>query len=346
MKKLWTLLLLPYAIFSASLEERVSMLEQEMGQVSTETANQTFGANFVPTNFQKGWIGLFIQGDILYWHPKVGGTEYAYKLIGNALKLPQSSDTDDHSFNWGWGARAALGITFPGIGWEFVGTGTWYSTSQTDTQTAGLPTILINLKGAFLAPSSKARSCYDLSYDEFLVELRRTYSISRFLSTYTSIGAKRNWVDQDQRLHYTVAPNQIYKVKDLCDFEGTGARLAFGTQWHLIYGLSFLMNGGGSLLYGKYEVKHTEILTPMSSIHLHGNTHLFSPQVDFSLGLGWDLYTKGYHFGISLNYEALYLWRQNQALQLDDTVQNRLQVVRYADDITFYGVTFKAKLEF
>jgi len=346
MKKLWVFFLLPAFLFSSDLEERVSLLEKEMGQVSTETANQTFGANFSPGNFQKGWIGLFLTGEVLYWHPKVGGTEYLYRFLQDGTTLIQQGDAEDHTFNWGWGARAGIGLTFPGLGWELICTGTWYSTDQTNTKEARPPTILISQKGAFFTLSDQARSSYDLSYDEVLLELKKPYFLSRFLSTYTSIGAKRSWVDQEQRLKYQIQPSQLYQVKDICCFEGTGPRIGLGTQWHLFYGLNFIAEIGASLLYGKYDVKHKEVLPPISEINLKGNTHLFSPQVDFSLGLGWDLYTSGYHFGVSLSYEALYLWRQNEALMLEDAEMLHLKVARYADDITFYGVTLKVKIEF
>lgn len=347
------MLFLPVYLWGVDLEERVATLEERMGQVSTETPNQTFGANFAPENFQKGWIGLFLVGEVLYWHPKIGGTEYAYNLLGSAIgwDVPASGDVEDQDFDWGWGARAGLGLTFPSIGWEIICTGTWYRSNQTDHHSRSLPSVLINLRGASFAPSSHVRSRYDLSFSDVLLELKKPYFLSRFLSTALSLGVKWNWVDQEQKLRYRLQQGQIYQVEDLCHFQGVGPRIGFNLQWHLFLGLSLLGEVGGALLYGDFDVKHEEKLTGINEVFLKGDIHLFSPEVDFNLGLGWDLYTKGYHLGIALCYEALYMWRQNEALKMEDITaplgpHAHFQVVRYAEDLTFYGVTLKAKIEF
>ena len=355
MKKLWILLLFPLYLGGAELEERVDFLEKQMGEVSTGTANQTFGANFAPGNFQKGWIGLFATGDALYWSSKVGGTEYAYDLLGSAIGFndSRSGESEEQDFKWGWGARGSLGLVFPSLGREIICSGTWFSTHQTDHHTQSLPSVLINLKGAFYSPSNHVSSRYDLSYNDVYFEIKKPFFLSSFLSTYTAIGAKRDWVDQDQHLDYTLQEGQTYHVKDTCHFMGTGLRIGIGTTWHLFAGINFTVDLGGAVLYGEFDVRHKEKLTAIREIDLKASSHLFSPEADFRIGLGWDLYASSYHLGISVSYEALYIWRQNKALEMEDTTpssaggtKGRFQVVRYPEDMTFYGATIRAKLEF
>lgn len=104
-------------------------------------------------------------------------------------------------------------------------------------------------------------------------------------------------------------------------FEGIGPRLGAHLDWHLIYGLSFLADGSLSLLYGRHDQ--------------HRN---FSANLGYFLGAGWNLYGTWYHFGISIGYEVEHYWRQNRSFLL--------RPLSNADDITLYGVTFRALMEF
>jgi len=355
MKKVLLAILLPLALFASDLEERIKMLEEQMSSIGTDNPNQTFGANFAPSHFDRGWVSLTLNGSFLYWHPKIGGTEYAYNLLRDAIgfNVPQSGEVKEQTFDWDVGARAGAALYFPVLGYEFALSGTWYSTSQSLINSRSLPSILVNLRGAFLTQPNQARSTSSLSYDSILVELRKPQFLSSFLSFCSSIGVKKDQVDQKQTLRYRLSSQQFYHVKDKCAFDGVGPRLAYELKWHFLYGISLFGHLGGALLYGAFDVKHDETLNPLSAINLKANTHLFSPQVDFSLALGWDLYARTYHLGFSIGYEALYMWRQNEALQMEDSVpagvsdtQGRFQFTRYAEDITLYGLTLKATLSF
>ena len=66
------------AAFAAmDMDSRVTQLESQMSQVRTETAMGTYGANTASARAEVDGRGWFITADVLYWHAKVGGTEYA-----------------------------------------------------------------------------------------------------------------------------------------------------------------------------------------------------------------------------------------------------------------------------
>lgn len=347
-------LFFPSLLFSQALEERVSQLEKEMKEVHLETAENTAGARFSSDVFQRGWIGVLFTGEALFWHAKAGSTEYAYNLVSQTLGVgAQSGDVEGQSFGWGWGFRVGAGLRFSVVGWELYGNYTRFHTSDTESRSKAFPALLVNLKGAFLSPSSRARSHTDLSYDNANLTLNRQSFMSRFLSVKTAIGVKTSWLDQEQTLHYRLSGSEeVLHVKDRCDFWGIGPMIGLGTKWHLLWGFSLNADVSGSILYGDFNVKHKEE-TSLGIMDLQGDTSLFSPTLGFFIGLSWDLYRDWVHFGLSLGYEAEYFWRRNASLELEDVIGNngppfrgRFQVVRYAEDLTFYGVTLKAQLEF
>ncbi|MCB1116930.1 MAG: hypothetical protein KDK71_10740, partial [Chlamydiia bacterium] len=47
-------------------------------------------------------------------------------------------------------------------------------------------------------------------------------------------------------------------------------------------------------------------------------------------------------------YEAEYFWRQNQSIEIENSSGGgfRVQLIRYAEDLTFYGVTMRFGIEF
>lgn len=328
--RVWLILFI-FPLFSGELEERVTALEAQMGEVGEETSEGTFGASFAPETFQKGWIGLFFSGEALFWHVKVGGSEYAYSLAQKALDLPQSGEVESQSFDWGVGYRFGVGVRLPILGWNLAGIYTHFGTEDRE---ANASDCYVNLKSRFTSPTDSIQSRYKIDYDCIDLELRSSSFLSRFFGIETFWGLRNAWIDQLQGIYYSEL-----QVKDRCRFQGMGPRLGGRLQWHLLYGASFLTAVTGSLLYGDFEVKYRENL-----VNLKGNSHLFSANVSFLIGLGWDVYGNWYHWGVTLGYEAEYYFRQNRMIEVEGL--KRVQIVRNVDDLTFYGVTIKALVEF
>jgi hypothetical protein len=322
---------LSLSLFSGELEERLSSLEDQMKEVGGKTPEGTFGASFASETFERGWVGIGFSGSVLYWHAKVGGSEYAYSLARSSLGFPLDGEEKNQNFGWDWGYRLGLGMHLPIVRWDIVGNYTHFG--AVDKISHGKD-LFVNLKGSHFLPSDHVKSHYKIDYDAVDIALHFSSFLSRFFGMETFWGARNTWIDQKQAAHYS---ND--HVKDHCDFHGIGPRVGGSLKWHLLYGASFFADVAGSLLYGNFEVKHSE-----NQIKLKGSSHLFSANLNFLFGLGWDIYENWYHFGISIGYEAEYYWRQNRMIEVEG--MPRLQIFRSVDDLTFYGITLRALIEF
>ncbi len=336
MRYLFLVLIYIFPLLGNDLENRVQLLEQKMDQVGTETEGGRFGANFTSGEFEKGWAGLQFFGGPFFWHAKVGGTEYVYDLATRG-----KGKIESQSFDWDWGYRLGAGLRLPILKWELIGTYTHFGTQDHEGRGVIPPSLLISLKGGIIPASQKATSDYKIDYDNIDLYLYQTSFFSRLLGLSSSIGLKRTWIDQKQGVTYI--GDGVTRVKDRCRFVGTGPSIGLNMKWHLLCGISFIAGGHVSLLFGKFELKHSE-----NQIALKGSTHLFSPTLHFLLGINWDYPMKWGQFSLSLGYEAEYFWRQNQAVEIENKAANgfRFQLIRYAEDLTFYGITLKAGIEF
>ncbi|QVL57727.1 MAG: hypothetical protein KFB93_01230 [Simkaniaceae bacterium] len=325
-----------FSLYGGDLEERVASLEEEMEQVGTKTEGGGFGASFASGKFEKGWIGIQFFGGALYWHAKVGGTEYVYDLATGG-----SGKVETQSFDWDWGYRVGAGIRLPIVKWEVIGTYTHFGTQDNEGRGIIPPSLLVSLKGGVIPSIYEARSDYKIDYDNIELTLHQSSFLSRLLGFGTMVGVKRAWIDQKQGVTYR--SREAIRVKDRCRFVGTGPNLGLNMNWHLLYGISLVGDASGSLLFGEFEVKHSE-----NEIALKGSSYLFTPTLRFLFGLNWDYPMRSTQFSLSLGYEAEYFWRQNQSVEIENRGASgfRIQLMRYAEDLTFYGATLRAGIEF
>jgi len=363
------------AFAAMDMDSRVSQLENQMQQVRTETAMGTYGAQTATARPEVDGRGWFLTLDVLYWHGKVGGTEFAYTDNDPAASLPVKGRTKDIDFDWDWGFRVGAGYNFAHDGWDAYLQYTWFDTNGSDSTRAGLNSSVIPLKGSaqIVATAAdpldtfifcdSAKSQFDLDYQALDLELGRAYFVSGKLSFRPHWGLKTAWIDQEQITRYTggtpVAVPQstaenlglgvsTVHIKDDCDFWGLGPRAGVESKWHLGYGFSIFGNVSGALLFGFFDVDHRERWTDTQDnrIRLHANRHAFSPTVQFELGLRYDTYIHNnkQHVGVGLGFEGQYWWRQNQMLKIDDAAV--LKYERYSEDLSFHGLTLDIRFDF
>ncbi|MBI3211910.1 MAG: MOMP family protein, partial [Simkania negevensis] len=84
------------AFGAMDMDSRVTQLENQMKQVRTETAMGTAGALTALARPEVDGRGFFITADVLYWHAKIGGTEFGYTDSKPAGVLPIEGDTKCH----------------------------------------------------------------------------------------------------------------------------------------------------------------------------------------------------------------------------------------------------------
>jgi len=360
------------AFAAMDMDSRVTQLENQMQQVRTETAMGTYGAQTASARPEVDGYGWFFAFDVLYWHAKAGGTEFAYSDQDPFAQLPTKGRAKDVDFEWDWGLRVGAGYNFKHDGWDCRAQYTWFDSNGSDSTGAGANSSIIPLRGSstivatatnsnlqFLYCTS-AKSQYDFDYSSIDLELGRAYFISGKLSFRPHWGLKTAWFDQEQTTRYTggalnpANPNALglegntVHIKDTCDFWGLGPRVGLDSNWHLGYGFSIFGNVSGALVFGHFNVEHKEhySVSTDNRIKLSANKHAFSPTAQMQLGLRYDTYIQNntQHLGVGLGFEAQYWWRQNQMLKIGDA--QVLKYERYSDDVSMHGLTLDFQWDF
>ncbi len=354
------------AFAGMDMDTRVTQLENQMQQVRTETAIGTYGAQTATARPEVDGYGWNFTVNALYWHAKVGGTEFAYTDNDPVGTFPIKGRTKDVDFSWDWGLRFGLGYNLDYDGWDIRAMYTWFDSHGSDSSSAGQNSTIVPLRGSSaiagvnntVAFCNSAKTQYDFDYQTIILELGRAYYVSNRLSFRPHWGLKTAWIDQEQITRYNggnpsgtnlgLQGNTVHLRED-CDFWGLGPRAGVNSKWHLGKNFSIFGNIAAAILFGKFDVDHKERFSALADhrVRLHANRHAFSPNLQMQLGLRYDGYFKNnkHHLGVGLGYEAQYWWRQNQMLKInqDRTV---LKYDRYSEDVNIYGLTLDVTWDF
>ncbi len=364
-------------IFAEDIESRVSELEQQMEQVRVITPNGTCGANTALArpilDEECGCCGsnFFVELSAIYWHPKVGGTEFAYTDQSPNATFPIKGDVKDMDFSWEWGLKAGVGYNFAYDGWELFLNYTWLNGHGSEHTSAGQTDSVIPLRAAgtitepdgYFAFCKTAKSQFDFSYNSLDLELARHFFISENLSLRPFAGLKAAWIDLEQISRYYggepngmalgIGANTVH-VKDDSNFWGVGPRIGLGSKWHLGKGFSLFGDFSGALVYGCFDVDHKErysLRTETNYIDIGDKTHAFSPNVQMQLGIGYDTYVNcdRNHLTIRLSFDSQYWWGVNKMFKVDDIINTSNAAVRYeriSEDASLQGLTLDLRVDF
>jgi len=366
----------------ADIDDRLDDLEREMRQVSIYTPQDTIGAGFTSARPEVLVEGerVNITFDLLYWHPKVGGTEYAYSFQPNIVQtgsiiLPEADGrTKYNDLDWEWGLKVGLGYNLPHDGWDLTALYTWYEPNSTTHSTKASPSALMPLRLFTTMLALKAKSHFDLAYHNVDVNLGRSYFVSRMIAFRPFVSVKTTWLDLDQNVIYTASslndflfpgPERTtgldFKSKNSSHFWGIGPRLGLNSKWFLGNGFNLFNDVAGSILYGYFKTRHKEFVPPNEAVFDSGDIikgryrfHRFIPFVQMYLGMGWQGYVNHdkQYITLKLGYEVQYYWRVNQMHQEEDvsnppgSFSERVHYERYSDDVMLYGITGEFKLDF
>ncbi|GAB4186797.1 MAG: hypothetical protein Tsb0015_04860 [Simkaniaceae bacterium] len=367
------------AFAAADMDSRVTELERQMSQVRIVTPNGTCGANTALANPILDECGeccssWFVEGSVLLWHPKVGGTEFAYTDQDPQARLKIKGKTKDMDFDWDWGFKIAVGYLSERDGWEVLLRYTWFDSHGSQRTSAGRSDSIVPLRGTptltfqtlngdFIY-CTKAKSQFDYTLNAIDLELARHYYVSETLSLRPFIGLKAAWLDLQQITRYSggilsgsestgLGQNSVH-IKDDNEFWGLGPRIGGSSNWHLGQGYSIFGSFASSMLYSRFEVDHRERFSVNKNInrtHLDADRHAFVPVVEFMLGAQYDRYINNdrNHLRIRLSFESQYWWRTNQAIKVDfitSTSNNAVRYDRYSEDSSMHGVTLDFRIDF
>ncbi len=369
-----SLLIIPSILLQAysSMDDRVSKLEKEMQEVGKTNALGNFGTSFT-TGRREGGNGVFIIVDPLYWHAKVGETEYAYteEFAGtpqNLLFPPHHGALKHNDFGWDWGVRVGLGYNLCRDMWDINLNYTWFDTNSSDSTQKNPPSAIRPSRFIVARFASNAKSSFSIGYNNINLELGRHFFISKMISAHPFIGLKSTWLDLKQRIFYQPTTPGIgdvgglFKLNDKSNLWGIGPRGGFNSKWYLGDGFSItgmlatalLYCDDSSIIHMKADANTTDIGNDLS-VKLKGNKHLFVPTVQMFLGLIWEksFFNETKHITLGLGYEVEYYWRANQMMVQEDTsnpnaarIPNRVFVNSVSEDVMFYGITGKIRFDF
>jgi len=366
------------ALFStafAGIDERLDTLERNMQEISARNPQDTLGASFAPSRYEVNGTSWFISLDLIYWHTKMGGTEYAYsahpQFSGSTL-LPQvDGDLKENDFGWDTGVKVALGYKTPHDNWDVSMRYTYLNADSTSSSSKTQPSVLISLTNFEVIYASKVKSRVDITYDNLDLELARSYFMSPMLSFRPHLDVKSTWMDISQNVQITAShinnTNQTagldFKTKQTSKFWGVGPRAGLDTSWFLGYGFHIFANLSGSAQYAYFKTDTTQLLPPSQKPFLQNGKamdvkhkfHRFIPSVNTYLGLGYDFFFNDNrnHIALKAGYEIQYYWRVNQFNKSDDFIvstvnvnQTRLLFEKASEDLSFYGFTGEIRLDF
>jgi len=365
--------------FAEDVEDRLSEVERRLDRIYIVTPNGTCGAttglarpiiNSCNSCCGSNW---FIEASVIYWHAKVGGSEYAYTKQNPVSSFPVKGRVKSMDFKWDWGFKADIGYNFAHDGWETVFRYVFFDTSGSDGVGSGLNDSVIPMRGAatlvtpvsgseFFLYCSEAKSQYDFSFNSLSWEFARDFFVSACFSIRPFTALQATWLDLEQNTRYINGAsssfgfglnNDVVSVKDKSKFRGLGPSAGFDLGWHLGKGFSLFQDATIGMLFGIFDVRHREKYSASSDakINLRDTHHGFSPMMKFQSGIAYKTYFNEdrNHLTIRLGYETQYWWRVNQMLRVEDTITGlnpNVRYSRYSEDASLMGCIFDLRIDF
>lgn len=366
-------------VFAADMDTRVKDLEMKMEKVYTKTAADSEGAKTAMGRPDPDGMGWFLNVDVIYWHAKVGGTEYAATTDFLGLnRVYQNGSNREVDLDWTWGFEIGVGYRFCHDGWDTHLEYTYFRPSSSSKvsvgSTAGVYALraenqitssslaLATLANESFAFATTASANLNFSYDNINWDLGRDFYVSKNLSLKPHFGLRTMWIDLKETTQYTGGSsitdgttvlaglgNNTVAVLDKSKFWGLGVGTGLDSKWHLTNGFSIYGKMSGALMYGNFEVDHETTFTglPLNLISVSQGFHRIVPGAELILGLCYDQYicSEKQHIGVALGYDTQYLWRANQMLEAyqDGRIQKHQSV---SEDISIQGVTFELRWDF
>lgn len=288
---------------------------------------------------------IFFMADWLLWRTRQGGMEFAVQGASSSSQVPfPHSVPRKLNFDLQSGFRVGFGVHLPRDGWHIsVHYTDFRPKASKDIHGSIFPLLLFNPP----ATVASSHAQWKIAFQTLDVEIGRIYYIIKTLSLRSFIGMTGAWIDQHAQLDYKEdAFNSESRIVTHNDFKGAGPRLGIGSNWHLGDGLSLFGNCAAILVVGHFDLKNHQTFGNLETIHLNSDLNLLSPVLQLIAGLAWNRnYHKGTrHVALSAGFETQYWGRQNQIEQFTDSSTPTL--IRSSNDLAFYGLTVRGRLDF
>lgn len=312
---------------------------------------------------EKGY-GLFVTGELLWWHAYQGGMDYAI-----TSKTPQSGGSPDTpingsvkkiGFDFEFGVRLGLGYIVPSKVWDIYFS--WTDLCTRESSSAQPPTggSLYSTRELIFSgvPVTKASARWKISLNQLNLELGRAFTLNPFLAMRPHIGFVGALINQHIRFdNNPVASGVVATTKGNAknDFAGWGLRGGLDTRWLFAKQWSIYGNLAAAAVWGKFNLvqqAHTDF-DPRTGLpfttRMHNHLNRAVALLQLALGLRWDGYfhENRWHLGFHLGYEFNEWFDQNQLRARDDGFDiGTAQQLRNPGDLGLQGITAGARLDF
>lgn len=367
-------------IFSeGDFDTRLKSLEEKLSVITTINENQKLGVTTALARPDIKGYGYFARIDVLYWHARLGGTEYAYTnafpaaaAAGTTAPIQLDGNLKEVKLKWDWGLKVGLGYRFEHDGWESDLTYTCFEESSTGKTRAQGLTGLFAIRGnpsvslikndlgtittdAFVT-ALIATSNVVFNFNNLDLLIKRHFFISGQLSLTPFFGLRSTWLTIRQTTRYSggsVLGNNTVTVFDMSNMWGIGPSLGLFTKWDIGHSYSVIGNLLTAIVEGYFKTQQKNRYSASSAQYarMKGKIHRFVPMVDMQLGLSFDkdfFYKQEHHLAIALLYEVQYLFRVNQMLKAERYYNNssEMSYFRFSEDASMHGVTLDIRLDF
>lgn len=330
-------------VFSNTLDERISHLEQQMKEASVQTVFGNTGANTAPASPRLEYPIPFVLIEMLYWKPFFGGNEYGYTDSSFPVAQPFNGKIVQMNSDWQFGFKMGLGYRFTAIDWSLGAEFTRlkfhdHHSSGSSLSASGLPDA---------GNESSAHAKWKISFNVLDFYLARPYFLRPRLSMEPRMGLRTAWIhqnDHEQYFNTLSGVNPWLKNNNLSKgigiFGGTAAHWHWCRQWGLYGGAS------ASLIYGKIKCS-TEASDPSNSpsvLDVSADTYKVLPNCELHTGLQWNYSWKVATLLLAAGYDFQYWWGQNQRPHLKYNTD--YSWLRYNEDLGFQGFSLTAALNY
>ena len=348
-----TLVLANISLFSAeSLTDRISILEEKMADVRTQTVYGNYGANTAKAFPNLNSYGVSIWADAVVYKFFVGGTDYVYTDTEASATL-FSGTLNDLNFNWAWGFKVGLGYQIGQLpGWQIWSEYTRFVTDESST--TARPTggaLFPNYQNTLLTAYSSTTTHWDAHYNVVDLDFGRNYFLRGNFSVFPRFGVRGAWILQNQTASAPHATAGTLSTTAHTDFRGVGILGGTQARWNFNKNWSFFGDFGASLIWGEVDVSLDTTQspgeqTPLTVKYSDADLHRILPNMSWESGLRWEmpLISNRTNLSFELSYEFAYWWRINQELRGKST--NSALFGRVSEDLGLNGVKISGAFDF
>lgn len=279
------------------IDDRLDVLEKEMQEISARNPQGTYGAKFAEARPEVDGTNWYLTFDVLYWHPKMGGTEFAISYTpSNFISIPPfipevatshfpKGKVKENDFSWDLGLKVGLGYKTPHDYWDVYARYTWFESHSSNSMHKDYPSTIIPTKVPFSTAlnlfttteafnlqfySNHAKSKVDIDYNNVDLELARSYFISTNISVRPNMSVKATFLDLSQKVSYVQENNPSassllfdavspeVKVQLHSQMAGVGPRMGLDTKYYIGHGFNIFGEIAGSILYSRFKTSQKD----------------------------------------------------------------------------------------